>query len=63
MAHAVRERRRTIGILRALGFQSRTVERSFLLESAFIATEGVVLGSILGVLTTWLMYRNSAQFD
>ncbi|HET6358061.1 ABC transporter permease [Streptomyces sp.] len=62
MVRAVRERRRTIGILRALGFKARTVQRSFLWESAFIAVEGIVLGSLLGVLTTWLMYRNSAAF-
>ncbi|WP_406264136.1 FtsX-like permease family protein [Streptomyces sp. NBC_00191] len=62
MVRAVRERRRTIGILRALGFRARTVQRSFLWESAFIAVEGIVLGSLLGVLTTWLMYRNSSAF-
>ncbi|MFF0752648.1 ABC transporter permease [Streptomyces sp. NPDC004267] len=62
MVRAVRERRRTIGILRALGFRARTVRRSFLWESAFVALEGIVLGSLLGVLTTWLMYRNSAAF-
>ncbi|MCF4136738.1 FtsX-like permease family protein [Streptomyces sp. Tue 6430] len=63
MVRAVRERRRTIGILRALGFRARTVQRSFLWESSFIALEGIVLGSFLGVLTTWLMYRNSAAFE
>ncbi|MEU9669116.1 FtsX-like permease family protein [Streptomyces bobili] len=63
MVRAVRERRRTIGILRALGFRARTVQRSFLWESAFIALEGIVLGSLLGVLTTWLMYSNSAAFE
>jgi putative ABC transport system permease protein len=63
MVRAVRERRRTIGILRALGFRSRTIERSFLIESAFVALEGVVLGSALGVLTTWLMYQKSAAFS
>ncbi|MGW0117914.1 ABC transporter permease [Streptomyces sp. NPDC003327] len=62
MVRAVRERRRTIGILRALGFRARTVRRSFLAESAFVAAEGIVLGSVLGVLTTWLMYHNSAAF-
>ena len=30
MVRAVRERRRTIGVLRALGFRAKTVERSFL---------------------------------
>ncbi|QNE73366.1 FtsX-like permease family protein [Streptomyces finlayi] len=63
MVRSVRERRRTIGILRALGFRARTIQRSFLWESAFIATEGIVLGSLLGVLTTWLMYSNSAAFE
>ncbi|MFE0701089.1 ABC transporter permease [Streptomyces sp. NPDC058872] len=63
MVRAVRERRRTIGILRALGFRARTVQRSFLLESSFVALEGIVLGSLLGVLTTWLMYSNSAAFQ
>jgi putative ABC transport system permease protein len=63
MVRAVRERRRTIGVLRALGFRARTIERSFLVESAFIAVEGVLLGSVLGVLTTWLMYQKSAAFD
>ncbi|MER7538798.1 FtsX-like permease family protein [Streptomyces sp. NPDC097704] len=63
MVRAVRERRRTIGILRALGFRAGTVRRSFLWESAFVASEGIVLGSLLGVLTTWLMYRNSAAFE
>ncbi|MFC9492125.1 hypothetical protein ACFTZM_39475, partial [Streptomyces hydrogenans] len=29
----------------------------------FVAVEGIVLGSLLGVLTTWLMYRNSAAFE
>jgi len=63
MVRAVRERRRTIGVLRALGFRARTVERSFLLESGLIALEGVLLGSVLGVLTTWLMYQKSAMFE
>jgi putative ABC transport system permease protein len=63
MVRAVRERRRTIGVLRALGFQAQAVERSFLLESTIVAAEGVVLGSMLGVLTTWLMYQKSAMFE
>jgi putative ABC transport system permease protein len=63
MVRAVRERRRTIGVLRALGFRARTVERSFLLESGLIAAEGILLGSVFGVLTTWLMYQKSAMFD
>jgi putative ABC transport system permease protein len=63
MVRAVRERRRTIGVLRALGFRARTVQRSFLLESGLVAVEGILLGSVLGVLTTWLMYQKSAMFE
>jgi putative ABC transport system permease protein len=63
MVRAVRERRRTIGVLRALGFRARTVSRSFLIESGLVAVEGIVLGAVLGVLTTWLMYQKSAAFD
>jgi len=59
---SVRERRRTIGVLRALGFRARTVRRAFLAESTFIAMEGVVVGTVLGVLTTYLLYRNSPAF-
>jgi putative ABC transport system permease protein len=63
MVRAVRERRRTIGVLRALGFRARTVARSFLIESGLVALEGILLGVVLGVLTTWLMYQKSAAFD
>jgi putative ABC transport system permease protein len=62
MVRAVRERRRTIGVLRALGFRTGTVHRSFMLESSFIALEGILLGVGLSVLTTWLLVRNSSAF-
>lgn len=63
MVRAVRERRRAIGVLRALGFQAGTIRTAFLAESTFIAIEGVIIGSVLGVTTTWLLYRNSAAFE
>jgi putative ABC transport system permease protein len=62
MVRAVRERRRTIAVLRALGFRAGTVQRSFITESAFVALEGVVIGTVLGVTTTWLFTQNSAAF-
>jgi putative ABC transport system permease protein len=62
MVRAVRERRRTIGILRALGVRSRTVTAAFLGESAFVAVEGILLGTTLSLLTAWLMYTNSPAF-
>ena len=63
MVRAVRERRRTIGVLRALGFRTGTVHRSFMLESSFIALEGILLGVGLSMLTTWLLVRNSSAFE
>jgi putative ABC transport system permease protein len=62
MVRAVRERRRTIGVLRALGFRASTVERSFLTESSFVAVEGIVIGATLGVISTYLLFQNSAAF-
>jgi putative ABC transport system permease protein len=59
----VRERRRTIGVLRALGVGARTVERAFMAESTFIAVEGIAIGAVLAVLVTFLLYRNAAAFD
>jgi putative ABC transport system permease protein len=62
MVRAVRERRRTIGVLRALGFRSRTVRRAFLAESSLIAAEGILSGAALAVLTAWLLFTNSPAF-
>lgn len=49
---SVVERRQQIGMLRAIGYQRRTVTLTFILESSFIAVmgilSGVVGGSILG---------------
>ncbi len=61
MVRAVRERRRTIGVLRALGFQSRTVQRAFLTESSFVALEGIVLGTVLSIVTAYLLFKNDAD--
>ena len=62
MVRAVRERRRTIGVLRALGFPASTVQRAFLTESSFIASEGIVLGAALSVVTSYLLFENDPSF-
>jgi putative ABC transport system permease protein len=58
MVRAVRERRRTVGVLRALGFPARVVRRAFLLESSFVALEGILLGTALSLVTSYLLFRN-----
>ena len=63
MVRAVRERRRTIGVLRALGFRAKAVQHAFMAESTFVAAEGILIGAVLAVLTTYLLYRNSAAFQ
>jgi putative ABC transport system permease protein len=47
---AVVERRQQIGVLRAIGFQSRAVSLSFLIETGFIVLLGCLSGTILGLL-------------
>ncbi len=63
MVRAVRERRRTVGVLRALGFPARVVRRSFLLESSFVALEGILLGTALSIVTSYLLFRNDSDLQ
>ncbi len=53
MVRAVRERRRQVGILRALGFQAAAVRAAFVVESAFVAIEGVLIGTVLALVCAW----------
>jgi putative ABC transport system permease protein len=62
MVRAVRERRRTIGVLRALGVQSATVQKAFLAESSFVAAQGIAIGVGIAVLTSYLLWQNAAVF-
>ena len=52
MIRAVRDRRREIGVLRALGFVPPQVRRAFVLESAFVAIEGIFIGAGLALVTS-----------
>jgi putative ABC transport system permease protein len=61
MVRSVRERRREVGVLRALGFSSVAVRRAFLAESSFIALEGILIGAALALITAWRLV-NSGSF-
>ena len=50
---AVVERRQQIGVLRAIGYQRGMVGMSFLLESSFIALLGILVGTALGLISSW----------
>ena len=53
MVRAVRDRRREIGVLRSLGFHSRDVGRTLLVEAGFVSVLGAVVGAALAVLTAY----------
>jgi putative ABC transport system permease protein len=63
MVRAVRERRRMVGVLRALGFPARVVRRAFLIESSFVALEGILLGTGLSIVTSYLLFRNDDELQ
>ncbi|SEO84608.1 ABC transporter permease [Trujillonella endophytica] len=48
-ARSVVERRAHIGVMRAIGFQRRMVQSSFLIEASFISLVAIVVGSVLGL--------------
>ena len=60
-ARAVVERRQQIGVLRAIGFQRRMVQLSFLIESSFIALSSIVIGSALGLAVAYNFIHDAQQ--
>ena len=62
MVRAVRERRREVGMLRSLGLAASKIRAAFLLESGFVALEGVVIGTLLSLVTSYQLFANSDFF-
>ncbi|MCU0798594.1 MAG: ABC transporter permease [Candidatus Thermoplasmatota archaeon] len=63
---SVYERRHEIGMMRAVGFTRGMVVGSFLGESGFIAGSGLIIGSLLGVILGWMLWRDGgfgSDFD
>lgn len=48
-SRTVVERRQQVGMLRAIGYQSRMIALSFVLEASFIAITGLLIGAITGI--------------
>jgi putative ABC transport system permease protein len=62
MVRAVRERRRQIGMLRAMGFGHRLVRTAFLVESGFIALQGIFIGFALALISAYQLLSNTDTF-
>ena len=62
MVRAVRERRRHIGMLRALGLSRGSVRRAFLLEAGFVAVQGIAVGLVLALVVSFQLLNNSDLF-
>ena len=63
MVRAVRERRRQIGMLRAMGLTAEDVRAAFLVEATFVAVGGLVLGVLLGLVTSYSLLDHSSVFE
>jgi putative ABC transport system permease protein len=62
MFRAVRERRREVGVLRSLGFQTHSVARTFVFEAGVVATIGVALGVVIGIAACYVLAVSGADF-
>jgi putative ABC transport system permease protein len=62
MVRSVRERRRDVGVLRAIGIEPRPVSRSFLFEATFVAAEGIVIGIAIALVGTYGLVLNGTGF-
>src|SRR4029453_6210498 len=63
MVRAVRERRRDIGVLRALGARARTVRWAFLGEGGWVAVEGTLLGTALALMTSYRVFERQPELQ
>ena len=62
MVRAVRERRKEIGMLRAMGFQKRLVRTAMLSEAGLITVQGTLIGAVLGLITTKQLLGTNESF-
>jgi len=63
LIRSVRDRRRQIGTLRAMGFDSAQIGWSFLLEGGFVAAQGLAVGAGLGSVMVMGLARSTQIRD
>jgi putative ABC transport system permease protein len=55
---SVHERRQEIGMMRALGFKKKMILYSFLIETSFVSILGILIGTLLGIFTGYIIWRD-----
>ena len=63
LVRAVRERRRQLGMMAAVGIDRSVLRNMFVIEAAFIGLQGVALGIGLGLLSSWQVLTRSTAFE
>lgn len=63
MVRAVHERRREIGMLRAMGAPARVIGTAFFVEALLITVTSIAIGILLGLVTVWQVVVNSTTFS
>jgi len=62
MVRAVRERRREVGVLRALGFSARSAAEVLVFEAGFIALEGILIGVAIALIASYGFVATGADW-
>ena len=55
-ARSVSERKYEIGVLRSIGFTRKMILKAFIIESSFIGLIAIVLGQIVGIISSYLAF-------
>lgn len=55
---SVLERRREVGVMKAIGWRTRSVAAQFVLEGALLAAVGGAAGAAVGLAIFWALYRS-----
>lgn len=63
LLRAVRERRQQFGVLRAIGVDRSVIRRCFVVESLFVAVQGITVGIVLGLIVSWQVLTKSSTFE